>query len=299
MPITYTPTAVFTQLGTTAAIVMPDAPVAVTEPVMNLADAARAARALGYAFLDWDQRVWTTGTLANTGNIGVWVGGINAIALVDPVASPTLVRTYNLRVPTQVNVGATVLTGATWYYLYAYIDTGALAVEVSSTAPEQDYFHWKSGAPFTHRYLGAFRTDAAGVPFPFYALRGENRYAYDEIASTGANSLVPWGSFAGPAVTSQILTARIPPFTRPVRTIIRVEADNVSGAPQSFTVAKTVASFGGVIANPRYYGMAIAQFVSDEFTMEPDTTGSVDVAPTVAGVTVFLRVVGWIDPGFP
>lgn len=299
MPISYTPTAQFTQLGTTGAIIMPDAPVGVTSPVQNLADAALASRACLYSYLDWDQRIWTQGTLANTGNTGIWVGGINAIALSDG-ASPPVINVYNLRVPTQVNVGATVLIGGSWYYIYAYISGGAVAIEVTTTPPEQNYFHWKNGAAFTHRYLGAFVTASTGVPLPFYQLRGEHRYAFDEITATGANSLTPWGTITGPGTTNQSLTARIPPFSRPVRTLLRLEGVNTDAVlVQQFSIASTTAAFGGTVVNPRLYALAPGQYAQDEITIDPSAAGSVDVACSTADVTVTMYCLGWIDPGCP
>jgi hypothetical protein len=248
MPITVTPSTVFTPFGADAVpIITADAPTGLIEPFNNAVNGIAASRACLYSYLDWDQRVWTQGTLANTGNTGIWIGGINAIALLDTTATPDLVRVFNLSKPTQLNIGGSVLLGGTWYYLYAYVSGGALAFEATITPPEQNYFHWKNGAAFTHRYLGAFVTNSTGEPIPFYQLRGEHRYAFDEITPTGANSLVPWGTVTGPGATNVDISARVPPFTRPVRTILRVEGDNADAAPQSFTIAKGAAAFGGTI----------------------------------------------------
>lgn len=301
MPITVTPSAVFTPFGSDAVpIITADAPTGLIEPFNNAVNGIAASRACLYSYLDWDQRVWTQGTLANTGNTGIWIGGINAIALLDTSTTPDLVRVFNLSNPTQLNIGGSVLLGGTWYYLYAYVSGGSLAFEATITPPEQNYFHWKNGAAFTHRYLGAFVTGSTGVPLPFYQLRGEHRYAFEEITATGANSLIPWGAFTGPGTTNQILTARIPPFTRPVRTILRLEGVNADAAlVQQFSIAKTAASFGGTIVNPRLYAMDALQYVQDEIVMEPDTSGSVDVACSTADVTVTMYCLGWIDPGCP
>lgn len=300
MTILVTPSAVFTPFGSDSVpVVTADAPAGLIEPFTNVVNGVTASRASLYSYLDWDQRVWTQGTLANTGNTGIWIGGINAIALFDTTTTPDLVRVFNLSKPTQLNIGGTVLTGGVWYYLYAYVSGGALAFEVSTTAPEQNYFHWKNGALFTHRYLGAFVTASTGIPLPFYQLRGEHRYAFDEITPTGANSLIPWGPVVGPGTTHVDISARIPPFSRPVRTILRIEGDNVDAAAQSFTLTKGAAAFGGSILNTRLYALAPNQFCADEIVMEPSTLWIIDVTPTDADVTVTMYCLGWIDPGCP
>lgn len=301
MPINYLPSPVFTPFGSdAAAIPTPDSPTAAIQPLVNLTNGMAASRACLYSYLDWDQRIWTQGTLANTGNTGIWIGGINAIALLDTTTTPDLVRVFNLSAPTQLNIGGTILTGAQWYYIYAYVSGGALAFEVSITPPEQNFFHWKNGASFTHRYLGAFTCTNTGVPLPFYQLRGEHRYAFDEVTATGANSLVPWGAIAGPGTTNQSLVARIPPLSRPVRTILRLEGVNAdAGLVQQFSIASTTAAFGGTVVNPRLYAMAPLQYVQDEIVLDPSAAGSVDVACSSADVTVTMYCVGWIDPGCP
>jgi len=300
MPITVTPSAVFTPFGSDAVpIITADAPTGLIEPFNNAVNGIAAARACLYSYLDWDQRVWTQGTLANTGNTGIWIGGINAIALLDTTATPDLVRVFNLSKPTQLNIGGSVLLGGTWYYLYAYVSGGALAFEATITPPEQNYFHWKYGAAFTHRYLGAFVTNSTGEPIPFYQLRSEHRYAFDEITPTGANSLVPWGTVTGPGATNVDISARVPPFTRPVRTILRVEGDNADAAPQSFTIAKGAAAFGGTIVNARLYSLDAGQFCADEIVMEPSASRIIDVTPTDADVSVVMYCLGWVDPGCP
>jgi hypothetical protein len=300
MPINYLPSAVFTPFGSdAAAIPTPDSPTGLIQPIVNLTNGVAATRACLYSYLDWDQRVWTQGTLANTGNIGVYVGGINAIALLDTTTIPTLVRVFNLRAPTQVNVGVGSLSPGVPHYLYAYINAGSLAVEASTTAPEQDFFHWKSGASFTHRYLGSFRTDSTGVPFPFYALRGEFRYAFPEIADTGADSLQPWGPIVGPGVTDLDIGSRLPAMTLPVRTILRIRGLNADVGTESVTIAPQSAFFGGTIVNTYRWDLLPGQYLQDEITLEPSATRRLNIAPATSDVEVRVYCRGWVEPGFP
>lgn len=76
------------------------------------------------------------------------------------------------------------LTANTWYYVYAYVTGGALALEYSTTAPNAagNYaFKDSAGSPDTsHRYLGCFRARTTTHCYPFRASGG--RYVWRRSA---------------------------------------------------------------------------------------------------------------------
>ena len=76
-------------------------------------------------------------------------------------------------------------------------------------------------------------------------------------------------------------------------------ADNADAAPQSFTIAKGAAAFGGTIVNARLYSLDAGQFCADEIVMEPSASRIIDVTPTDAAVSVVMYCLGWVDPGCP
>lgn len=105
------------------------------------------------------------------------------------------------------------LAADTWYYLYVFASGGALALERSTTVPD-DALMWKSSAPSTHRYLGCFRTNGASAAIP---VRGRPRgtWAYRQ-----PRDVKSWT--ANEALTATSLADGIPLHARRARVSLRV-----------------------------------------------------------------------------
>ena len=76
----------------------------------------------------------------------------------------------NLQVPTTLTLSGLTLSGATWYHLYLYSNSGVGAIELVTTAPSATYQGTarSKSADTTRRYLGSFKTGAANTLLEFY-----------------------------------------------------------------------------------------------------------------------------------
>lgn len=128
-----------------------------------------------------------TGGLA-TGNTGVYVPPIEALSLLDGTTWVAKSLATETQLSTVTHFAGGTLSADTWYYVYAYIATGALALQISADAPEAGLI-WKSGAVGTHRYLFCFHTDSAGVALPMRMSRGRYLYRFSAITSTELRAL--------------------------------------------------------------------------------------------------------------
>lgn len=110
-----------------------------------------------------------------------------------------------------------------WYYAYA-ISAGtdaasAMAFELSQTGPGDSVTFKNDLAPTElKRYLGCFRTDSTGKPFPVTAVRGRYRYRRSALAAAasvfGSDGLRAVDAHAAVGRTALDLAARIPPHAR-------------------------------------------------------------------------------------
>lgn len=119
---------------------------------------------------------------AASGNTGVFVPMVEAVSILDGSTRRAVQVSGETQLTTTDHHGGVSLSASTWYYVYAFISAGALALEISADAPEAGLV-WKSGAGRTHRYLFCFRTDGSGVPIPMQMTRGRYVYRYSSIAS--------------------------------------------------------------------------------------------------------------------
>ena len=107
------------------------------------------------------------------------------------------------------------LANSTWYYLYARIATGSIAISHSTTAPDS-YLRTMNGNT-DYVYLGAFVTDGAAAIRPFYGRNGETTYG-DPVSIVTASP--------APAVYTDVaLTAGIPPHAQRARVGVRGVSD--------------------------------------------------------------------------
>ncbi len=140
------------------------------------------------------------------------------------------------------------LANSTWYYVYARNNSGTIAFEISTTAPDGPRAI-KSGDA-TRRYLGCFPTLSTGAPVPLRASRG--RYVYDVGGSALADMAV---ITTGTATTyaSVPCSALVPPHSRVATLNVRGTLDAGGGVLAS---AVEVQSYGstGALSHVLYNG---------------------------------------------
>ena len=106
----------------------------------------------------------------------ITLGAINAVNLYN--ASASVVKAYaggTIGASKVQGGGATLGASAGWWYVYAFLNSGSLDFEISTTAPNANRAIKNGDA--TRVYLGCFRTLSTGAPIPVQASRG--RYVYD------------------------------------------------------------------------------------------------------------------------
>lgn len=140
----------------------------------------------GLAVWGWKLRVAPGG--AASGNTGVYVPMIEALNLLSGASRYAERLSGETQLTTAGHFGGGTLANSTWYYVYAKISASALALEISTDAPEAGLV-WKSGAGGTHRYIGCFRTDSSGVPIPMQMVRGRYFYDLSEISAVNLQVL--------------------------------------------------------------------------------------------------------------
>lgn len=102
------------------------------------------------------------------------------------------------------------LANSTWYYLYARITGGSVAISHSTTAPSSTLRNMNGNTDYA--YLGAFRTDGSGVIIPFWSRQGRVDYAVRiNVLNVGANVTNSY--------TDLSLSTAIPPHVRKARVI--------------------------------------------------------------------------------
>lgn len=106
--------------------------------------------------------------------------------------------------------GGDLTAAAQWWYVYLYSAAGTLAYEISTTAPTAD-LTWKTGSVKKKRYVGCFRTTAAGVPIAVRAHRG--RYLY-RISDMAANATQVLATGTAGSFTDVNCSAFVPPHAR-------------------------------------------------------------------------------------
>ncbi len=164
------------------------------------------------------------------------VSGVNNIVIETPFRA---IIEGKLRVFPYVNTWLTdgagdVLEGlvpSTWYYLYAYYDTGTAQIlfEKSTTSPDSSYTT-KSG-DVSRIYLGAFYTSAT-TPYiiAFYRLGRKTVYKIDNNATSDDQGYrETWTHTGDTNLTTFDLSARVPPTTR----LVRIFASIAGGAVNS------------------------------------------------------------------
>ena len=181
------------------------------------------------------------------------------------------------------------LAAETWYYVYAYDNSGTLALETSTTAPDSALV-FKSSTT-THRYLGCLRTSTAAAVLPFRSVGG--RYSYRASWDT-ASELQALLATTGVSATDVILarggTASkelIPPHTRMARVQSSLSATGGEATATFLTKGDTP---GTTIRQEHADGIQ----ASMEFLIETDSARTVQYALTLGSTgSLTLRVVGF------
>ena len=130
----------------------------------------------------------------------------------------------------------------TWYYVYAYVSSGALAFQITTTAPEASLV-WKNGTT-THRYLRSFRTNASGVIYRFRA--SGNNVTYRRSGHT-TNAFSVLSASATASFTDVDCSVFVPPHARLARLWANFQiADDADGQRQALfrTNGDSSSSFG-------------------------------------------------------
>lgn len=189
-----------------------------------------------------------TGGLA-TGNTGVYVPPIEALSLLDGTTWVAKSLATETQLSTVTHNGGVTLSADTWYYVYGYIATGALALQISLDAPEAGLI-WKGSAVGTHRYLFCFRTDSSGVALPMRMSRGRYLYRVSAITSTELRAL----NTTTEVTATDVILARggtsgrelLPPHARVARVRVEVSA---TGNHVDDQVTATLVTKGDSTAN--------------------------------------------------
>lgn len=181
MTTSYSPTAEFTASATVLVDGDPANATNLNATAKTALDRAAYLRAATDGLLVWEHRARVAPGGDSSASTGVYVPPIEAVSLLDG----TIWKAFSLASETQLTVAAhagAALSANTWYYVYAKVTAGALALEISSDAPATDGI-WKNGATSTHRYLFAFRTGTGTTVLPMTMRRGVYRYDYSETAA--------------------------------------------------------------------------------------------------------------------
>jgi hypothetical protein len=256
---------------------------------------ARTAASVQTPFQELTNRsAWTKGALN-----GLLVGGRvlysdSSGSATDVFVSPITRLVLGSRVLSSASAMEAPLPGGalaaeTWYYVYAYDNSGTLALETSTTAPDSALV-FKSSTT-THRYLGCFRTSTGSVVLPFRSVNG--RFSYRASWDT-ASELQALLATTGVSATDVILarggTASkelIPPHTRMARVQSSLSA---TGGEATATFMTKGDSPGTTMRQEHADGIQ----ASLEFTIETDSARTVQYALTLGSTgSLTLRVVGF------
>lgn len=221
-------------------------------------------------------RVDSSGT--NNGNFKVYCPPIEAVSLLNG----TTWNAYSLASETELTSSANFASGtlgnSTLYYVYAKVTASALAIEVSTTAPDAGNV-WKSVATGTHRYLFAFFTSTSGVPLPQRRTRdGHTRYRTSAIGSTDLQAL-----FAGAATSWADVALR------------------TKGVPASARVAtlETVMSSVSYTLSLRTKGDTASyrpmQVLTGQVEIETNSSGEIQYQASNASLSADLNVLGYAE----
>ena len=175
-----------------------------------------------------------------------------------------------------------------WYFVYIGYVGGLTTWQFSLAFPSDTagggtQKFWKTGAIGTLRYLQAFRTDAAGVPLPFFSSGTayywrRSAYSFGSVAVFGGNAL------SNTTLALQLLVHPLANFVILELSGINTSATNQYG--QLFT-AHTDVYAGARIDVPANTTITI------QVEMQCTTSQTIDYMVSNASLTLAIKIVGW------
>lgn len=109
-----------------------------------------------------------------------------------------------------------VIVADTWYYVYWYMVSTTVTLDVSTTPPDASSGYAYKQGDATRRYLGCFRTyDNAGTPniVPFRSDRGQFMYEEAQLVH---------GTLSDTSWTTKALATRVPTHVRQARLLLSI-----------------------------------------------------------------------------
>lgn len=263
----------------------------VSTPLGKLARRTRVLLNALSGALIWTGRIHCDTPVSGT---GVFVDKILSVVIGERLLAATA---DTFEVPGALSVAAA------WRYIYAYDNAGTLALQHSLDAPDASKT-WKSTGLGTHRYLGCFRTDAAGAVIPFRATGG--RYLYRRSAMVSVNSDFASDGFrftdtAAAARTALPLAPTLPPHARTA--IIRAEISAISTGANGLGTLSLYERDGATFASqqaqasPNASGNEAVATLTTELEVTPDADLAIGygVALSNATATYTIDVLGFTE----
>lgn len=218
----------------------------------------------------------------------VRIGGITAVNLYGASASKVLAYAGGTIGAAQIEGGGN-LANSTWYYVYARNNSGTIAFEISTTAPDGPRAI-KSGDA-TRRYLGCFPTLSTGAPVPLRASRG--RYVY-RVSGCAVADLKVLDGLSDTAYTAVACARLIPPHAR--LGSFRAQLVSTTGSAMNYGYFQTNGDSGADAIELHVEGVNAS---SDNLLFDMETDSSRQLQYKVTNLTsapdAFLYVQGFFE----
>ncbi|MBL8600361.1 MAG: hypothetical protein JNK72_00410 [Myxococcales bacterium] len=157
------------------------------------------------------------------------------------------------------------LAADTWYYITLAAEAGVPRLYINVFGPD-DSLVWEAGMQDIFRYIGCFRTDAAGAPIPMRMHRGQ--YLYDFSATTPGGPLRVLNAGSATSFTAVSCAALVPPHARRAR-LCGALAPNAAG--DTVSVRRT-----GATANALVWTAPTTHDLAVELEMDLDAARQFD-----------------------
>lgn len=228
-----------------------------------------------------------SGLLAG-GDIAYEDRGATLKLYVSPIAMTVIQRQSYTFAGSATSLSA--ISANAWRYLYAYVSSGAIATEFSTTAPDEAKV-WRDDGARTHRFLGAVRTDSGGIPLMFHRTGGVVLYDRSNLGASDLNALTGGTSNTWATVS---LAGFVPPHARHV--LVELEVTTGSGTSGGVELRSYGATGAGALTLTVEAISATTQTARREAWMLCDTLQRIEYE-RVSGYAgnVTIRVLGYRD----
>ncbi len=176
---------------------------------------------------------------------------------------------------------------STWYYVYAYDNSGVLAFQISTTVPDASLVY--KNATTSHRYLGCFRTNGAGNILAFRCVNGRFRYRVGD-ANTTLTALRGLDNGQSTSEVNVSLAALVPPHAKLLH--LRAEIVRVSGAATS-GAGSIYSTTGATDAQTIYYLHAASEKRVLGVQVDMNATNGIYYLVSSGDLGLTLYVLGW------